>query len=446
MSNFSKSLLSKDVIALACGAMIGWSWVLLTGEWILRAGIAGAALAFIVGSLVVMLIGLTYAELASMMPKVGGEHQYTLRALGYTPSFLASWAVVTAYVTVCVFEAAALPTALEYLFPQLRTGLMWTVGDEGVYLGFVWIGCLASVIMTWINLRGIAFAAFIQGLITLGFVSVGLCFLLGAPWSVAFDTTTSAPMEWAGMLSVLVMVPALLVGFDVIPQSAEEINLPARRIGLLLVISVALAGLWYVAITVAVGVSLPEAQLESSRMATADAMASVWGAPIWGQIMLIAGVLGILSSWNAFIIGGSRVIYALAESGMIPKVFASMHPRYQTPHVAILSIGVLCFFAPLFGREILVWLVNAGSFAIVIAYLFVVVSFIALRVKAPEQSRPFRVPFGIPLGIVTLVLTLGLLTLYLPGSPAALLWPEEWVMVLFSIIVGAVLYRRQSSK
>ncbi len=54
---------------------------------------------------------------------------------------------------------------------------MWTVGDEGVYLGFVWIGCLASVIMTWINLRGIAFAAFIQGLITLGFVSVGLCFL-----------------------------------------------------------------------------------------------------------------------------------------------------------------------------------------------------------------------------------------------------------------------------
>ena len=67
-------------------------------------------------------------------------------------------------------------------------------------------------------------------------------------------------------------------------------------------ISVALAGLWYVAITVAVGVSLPEAQLESSRMATADAMASVWGAPIWGQIMLIAGVLGILSSWNAFIL------------------------------------------------------------------------------------------------------------------------------------------------
>ena len=77
MSNFSKSLLSKDVIALACGAMIGWSWVLLTGEWILR--YRGAALAFIAGSFVVMLIGLTYAELASMMPKVGGEHQYTLR-------------------------------------------------------------------------------------------------------------------------------------------------------------------------------------------------------------------------------------------------------------------------------------------------------------------------------------------------------------------------------
>ena len=107
--------------------------------------------------------------------------------------------------------------------------------------------------MTWINLRGIAFAAFIQGLITLGFVSVGLCFLL-ARLVRGFDTTTSAPMN-GQECSVLVMVPALLVGFDVIPQSAEEINLPARRIGLLLVISVALAGLWYVAITVAVGVS-----------------------------------------------------------------------------------------------------------------------------------------------------------------------------------------------
>ena len=103
-SQFDKSLMSKDVIALACGAMIGWSWVLLTGEWIMRAGVLGAAIAFVMGSVIVLLIGLTYAELASAMPKVGGEHQYTLRALGYLPSFIASWAVVTAYVTVCVFE------------------------------------------------------------------------------------------------------------------------------------------------------------------------------------------------------------------------------------------------------------------------------------------------------------------------------------------------------
>lgn len=446
-SQFDKSLMSKDVIALACGAMIGWSWVLLTGEWIMRAGVLGAAIAFVMGSVIVLLIGLTYAELASAMPKVGGEHQYTLRALGYLPSFIASWAVVTAYVTVCVFEAAALPTALEYLFPELRTGLMWEVGDEGVYFGFVWIGCLASIIMTWINFRGIAFAAFVQGLITLGFVSVGLCFLFGVSWSSGFESgALSATVEWSGMLSVLVMVPALLVGFDVIPQSAEEINLPARRIGGLLVISVALAGLWYIAISVGVGFSLSSDALESTRMATADAMAAAWGDQRWGQVMLIAGVLGILSSWNAFIIGGSRVLFALAESGMIPTVFARMHPRYQTPYVAILSIGGLCFIAPLFGREILVWLVDAGSFAIVIAYVFVVVSFLVLRFKDPEMDRPFKVPLGVPLGIVTLVMTLGLLTLYFPGSPAALLWPEEWLMVLFASAAGALLYRKQRGK
>jgi len=324
---------------------------------------------------------------------------------------------------------------------------MWTVGDEGVYFGFVWIGCLASIVMTWINLRGIAFAAFVQGLITLGFVSVGMCFLLGVSWTSGIEAgALSGELEWAGVLSVLVMVPALLVGFDVIPQSAEEINLPARRIGALLVISVALAGLWYIAISVAVGFSLAPDALESTRMATADAMAAAWGDPLWGQVMLIAGVLGILSSWNAFIIGGSRVLFALAESGMIPSAFARMHSRYQTPYIAILSIGGLCFVAPLFGREILVWLVDAGSFAIVIAYLFVVVSFLVLRAKAPEMDRPFKVPMGVPVGLVTLVLTLGLLTLYLPGSPAALLWPEEWLMVLFSCVVGGLLYRKQRSQ
>ena len=127
MTEFSKVIGRKEVLALSFGAMIGWSWVLLTGDWLLRAGTGGTAVAFIIGGVAVILISLTYAEMASAMPRVGGEHVYTYRALGYTPSFITSWAIVMAYVNVCVFESAALPTAMEYLFPDLKMGYLYSI-------------------------------------------------------------------------------------------------------------------------------------------------------------------------------------------------------------------------------------------------------------------------------------------------------------------------------
>jgi len=349
--------------------------------------------------------------------------------------------VVVAYVTVCVFESAALPTALEYLFPDLAVGLLWQVAGSPVYLSMVLIGALATALMTFINYLGIRFAAFVQTLITVLFIAVGILFFFGVSLSPSLEP---AVPQWTngltGILSVLVMVPALMVGFDVIPQSAEEINLPPNRIGRLLVLSVGLAGAWYIAISLAVGSALTIDGLDASTMPTADAMAAVWGSSLMGQVMLLAGIGGILTSWNAFIIGGSRILYALSASGMIPSVFSRLHPKYQTPYVSVLTIGGLSLMSPLFGREVLVWLVDAGSFAIVVAYLLVVMSFLQLRRAEPAMPRPFRVPFGGWVGSLALILTFGLLLLYLPGSPAALLWPEEWLMLLVSAAVGAIFY------
>ncbi|MEC7370562.1 MAG: APC family permease [Pseudomonadota bacterium] len=441
-TGFRKSLLRRDVVALAFGAMIGWSWVLLSGEWILRAGAMGAVVAFLIGSVAVMLISLTYAELAAAMPKAGGEHVYVLRALGYGPAFVASWAIMMAYVTVCVFESAALPTALEYLFPDFRLVYLWSVQGEAVYLTMVLVGVAGSVLMTFINFIGIRFAAFLQTLITVLFFLVGLSFIAGV---FSYESAFDGPLfvkGGVGVLGVLVMVPALLVGFDVIPQSAEEIKLDPALIGKLLVWSVLLAALWYMGITLAVAWALDGAALHSTDMATADAMATVWGSQTMGNIMLVAGIGGILTSWNAFVIGGSRILYALAESGMIPAMFAKLHPRFNTPYVSILLIGLLSCISPLFGRTVLVWLVDAGSFAVVIAYIMVTWSFLKLRKTEPEMPRPFRVRHGNWVGGSALLLSCGLFCLYLPGSPAALLWPYEWVMVLAGTILGVAFYLR----
>ena len=441
MTEFAKTISRPQVLALSFGAMIGWSWVLLTGEWLIRAGTLGTALAFVAGGVAVLLISLTYAELAAAMPQAGGEHVYTQRALGYGASFITSWAIVMAYVNVCVFESAALPTALEYLFPDLRRGYLYSVEGSDVHASMVAIGVAGAVIMTVINYVGIRFAAFIQVLITTLFFVVGVLFFTGALMApVNPDPVPLMDRGVVGMLGVLVMVPALMVGFDVIPQSAEEINLPRRQIGILLVVSVAMAVGWYIAITLAVGATLPANLLGESSMATADAMTAAWDSPMAGALMILAGVGGILTSWNAFIIGGSRVLYALAESGMIPGAFARLHPRYQTPYVAILFIGVLSCISPFFGRTILVWLVDAGSFMVVIAYLMVAVAFLRLRTTEPEMERPFRVPAGRLVGTLALLMSIALALLYLPFSPSGLLWPQEWAVVLIGSLMGLVFY------
>lgn len=438
---FAKTIVRREVVALSFGAMIGWSWVLLTGEWLTRAGSLGTAIAFAVGGIAVIFISLTYAELAAAMPKVGGEHVYTYRALGFTASFITSWAIVMAYVNVCVFESAALPTALEYLFPDLRVGYLYSIQGSEVYVSLVAIGIAGAVVMTMVNYVGIKFAAFVQTMVTSLFFVVGALFFMGAlNYDLGGEAIAPLSNGIVGIMSVLIMVPALMVGFDVIPQSAEEIDLPPQQIGTLLIISVIMAVLWYIGITFAVSLTLSTSELEAASVATADAMTNAWGTPLAGALMILAGIGGILTSWNAFIIGGSRVLYALSESGMLPSFFSRLHPRYKTPYVSILFIGFLSCISPFFGRTILVWLVDAGSFMIVVAYGFVAFAFLRLRETEPEMARPFMVRHGKIVGYAALTMSVLLGCLYLPFSPSALIWPYEWVVVLLGSVLGLVFY------
>jgi amino acid transporter len=435
-------LKNADVLTLAFGAIIGWSWVLMTGHWITTGGSLGTLAAFAIGGLAIVFIGLTYAELAAAMPLVGGEHVYTERGLGIGASFVCTWALVMAYVTVCVFEAVALPTALVYLFPAIRTeATLWSVRGAPVDIGFVVVGALGAIVMTWINVIGIRTASIVQNAVTSTIVIAGVILMIGA---AAFGEPAHLepllPNGYSGILGVLIMVPAMLVGFDIIPQSAEEIDLPPRRIGALLVVSVFLAVAFYVLVSFSVAVALPPARLPTAELATADAATALWGGSWAGVVLVIGGIGGILTSWNAFIIGASRVLLSMAEAGWLPKAFARIHPTRGTPHVAVIAIGVLSVIAPLFGRTILVWLIDAGSFAVMVAYVFVAAAFVALRSREPEMPRPFRVPAGRTVGWLAIVMGIALIAVYFPGSPSALKWPYEWAIVLAWIALGVALY------
>ena len=440
-ATFLRVLGRKEVLALAFGAMIGWSWVVLSSTWILSAGTLGAILAFLIGGGAMLLIGLTYAELASALPFAGGEHVYSERALGAGASFICTWAIVLGYVSVVTFEAVALPTVLDSLIPGLNKVFLWQIAGWDVYLSWVLTGVAGAVVMTWINIRGVRMASLVQTVVVLAMLLVGILFVSGAVVSGSLSNLQPLWRDgFSGMSLVLVMVPFMFVGFDTIPQAAEEIDLPYRDIGSVLMLSVMMAIVWYGLIVLGVGLMLGESELTNASLAPAEANARIYGE--FGRLALLgAGLAGIITSWNAFIIGGSRAIYALARANLLPAFLGELHPRYHTPVNAILLIGLLSIIGPFFGRPALVWAVDAGGLGIVIAYSMVALSFLVLRRKEPNLERPYRVPYGNLVGWLALLLSFGLGLLYLPGSPSALVWPQEWAIVIAWAFLGWVLYK-----
>lgn len=439
-SQFLRVLGRKEVLALAFGAMIGWSWVVLSGTWISSAGTLGAILAFLLGGVIMLVIGLTYAELASALPFVGGEHVYSLRALGTGASFICTWSIILGYVSVVTFEAVALPTVLDSLVPGLDRVFLWQIAGWDVYLSWVLTGVVGAVVMTILNIRGMRMAAMVQSVVVLAILLVGILFVTGALFQGDLSNMQPLIKDGAsGIALVLVMVPFMFVGFDTIPQAAEEIDLPYKDIGSVLMISVFMAIAWYSLIVLGVGLMLDQAAINTSDVVTAEANARIYGE-LGSTLLLTAGLAGIITSWNAFIIGGSRAIYALARAGLLPAFLGTLHPQYRTPVNAILLIGGLSMIGPFFGRPVLVWLVDAGGLGIVIAYAMVALSFLVLRNKEPELERPYKVPFGKTVGSLALVLSIGFGFLYMPGSPSALLWPQEWAIVILWSVLGLLLF------
>jgi basic amino acid/polyamine antiporter, APA family len=443
-----KILGNKDVLALAFGAMIGWGWVVTSGLWITEAGSLGAIVAFLIGGTLVVFVGLTYAELASAIPLAGGELSYTFKAMGRVASFITTWAIILGYVSVVAFEAVALPTVFEYMVPNYSQGYLYTIADWDVTITWAGVGIVGSILIAWINYRGIKLTSIISVILSTLIIVAGFMLITGSTFGGNFENMQPlVETGMTGILTVIIMTPFMFVGFDVIPQAAEEINLPQRKIGQLLIISVILAVIWYIAIIFGVSRILNPEELSQSNLVTADAMTKAFGnSKLMGNVLVLGGIGGILTSWIGFYVGGSRAIYALANAGMLPKPLGKLHPKYKTPYRAILLIALLSTAAPLLGRPALVWLVNAGGLGLVVAWLMVGISFILLRKKDPMMNRPFKLPGGTLFGWLAVFMSFGVATLYMPGMPSAIKWPYEWLIIGIWTVLGFILYHYSIAK
>lgn len=450
-SKFDKVMGAWDILVIAFGAMIGWGWVINSGDWITTAGFAGSIIAMLIGGVMVFFVGLTYAELTSAMPQCGGEHVFSYRAMGPTGSFVCTWMIILGYVATSAFEATALPTVITYLFPKFNQVYLYSIAGKDIYLTTILLGVGVAVLITFINIRGAKTAAILQTVLTAIIAIAGILLVVGS--AINGDGANITGQMWesgtgttlGSVFKVACMTPFLFIGFDVIPQAAEEINVPYKKIGKIMLLSIFLAVAWYLLIIFAVCYIMPQsaiAQEMSSQngLVSAKAIEIAFRSPLMGKVLIIGGLCGIITSWNSFLMGGSRALYSMGESLMIPKMFGKLG-KHKTPEAAIILCGIACVAAPFFGRGVLVWLVDAASFGCVIAYMFVSISFCILRKKNPEMARPYKVKAGRFVGVMA-VLMAGFMTLLyiVPASfSAALVW-QEWIVVGIWLALGAFFY------
>ena len=410
-SEFDKVLGAWDILVIAFGAMIGWGWVVSSGGWIEKGGVIGAAIGFVIGGIMIFFVGLTYAELTAAMPQCGGEHVFSYRAMGATGSFICTWMIVLGYVSVACFEACALPTILTYLWPGFLKGYLYTVAGFDIYASWLAVAIVVAFLITLINIIGAKTAAVLQTVLTVIIGGAGILLIVA---------------------SVINGDNANMVGQTFIGDSTGSI---VKN-----VISVAVVTL----VIVAVGRVLnPEAILASQAgtgLVTADAMAAAFKTPVMAKVIIVGGMCGIITSWNSFLIGGSRAMYSMAESYMIPKFFAKLHPKYKTPINSLILIGAVTMIAPLAGRKMLVWISDAGNFGCCMAYCMVAISFVMLRKKAPDMARPYKVPCYKFVGAMAILMSALMVAMYcIPGSGATLV-AQEWVAVGSWCLLGVVFY------
>ena len=430
-----------DVWGLALGAIIGWGCFVLPGTAFLpKAGPGGTAMGMLIGALLIIVIAVSYGYLIRKFPISGGEFIYAKEAFGKRNAFVCGWAMILAYWSLIPLNATALAMISRYLFPGIiQQGLLYEIAGWEVYAGEVILASSAIILMALLNIRGIKQAAWMQTAIALTLVGciLVITFLVFciSDWSNLAPGFPDGRRWWKGVFSIVAMAPWAFIGFDCIPQSAEEYNFSHRKSTFIMISAVLVAAILYIAVcaVTAVGVE-PWQQLLDSRNAwpTGYVVRNTMG--LAGIIVLgVAMFCAVVSGMNAFYISTSRLMYAMAKEGSLPKWFEHLSPKYGTPTNAILFTMAMSLFAPWFGREILLWIVDMTSVgaAIVFAYTTGSAAVIGYR----NGSRKYAV-----FGIVGCLFSLFFLSLLIiPGMPGYLTFQSRVVLFVW-ILIGVAFY------
>lgn len=442
-----RELSTLDLFTLGFGAIIGVGWIIIMGEWLTAAGPAGTILALILGAAAMAVIGLSYVEMATLLPVAGGEIAYGYETFGLKAAFAAGWCIVLAYVAGAAFEAIAVGWIAAIMAPGLKGPVLYTILGEEVHAGPLAIGVAGTLFLAWINYRSVKSAAIFQTLATGALILISLIFFIGA--LIGGDARHLEPLiartasgsMLPGLTSVLATIPFFFIGFNIIPQALGEQApgtgaSPVRRTILMSIIA---SCIFYCAIVIASALLMPREQLASAELPVYAAAVGAFKSEAVGQLVLIAGLLGLVTTWNAVFYASTRVLLSLSRARTIPGRFSRLHPRFRTPAAATLLIAVINIVGTCLGRGAILPIVNALGVAIPVVFAMVCLGVCRLRRRGGPGMAGGR-GLAMPLAGAVLSILLSAMALYQAGLSSDGAVPTEWLILLGWILLGALFW------
>ncbi|ASK62134.1 amino acid permease [Virgibacillus phasianinus] len=451
-TQLKKSLKPHWVWAIALGSSIGWGAFVQPTVWMSGGGPLGVIIGFLIGAALMMLIAVSYGFLIKSFPVSGGEFAYAFVSLGRTHAFICGWFLTLGYICIVALNASAFALMFKFIFPKVIENLhLYQIAGWDVYGMEVLIASLVLIIFGYLNVRGTGLTGrmqFIFCVIMLAGVALITILIGGSPGTSLSDIKPYFPTDtttFAAIISIVAIAPWAYVGFDNVPQAAEEFNFSSKKAFSLIILAILFSGILYSFMIIATAMASPwQAMAEAGNIwGTAAAVKDVLGA--FGLVILaVALSMGIFTGLNGFIISASRLLFAMSRAKILPEVFSKVHPKYKTPYVGIIFTAVLAMFAPWFGREALLWVVDMSSIGVSIAYFYT--CFTAFSIFKWSMSSDFNSAkhviapgkkFISIIGMLASITFIGLLLI--PGSPA-FLGIESRIALLAWIVLGAVFY------
>lgn len=473
-NNLRRQLSPLHVWAIAFGCVIGWGSFINPGKKFLpNSGVAGTAIAMILGAMVMIIIAFSYAYMVPKYPTAGGEFSFAKNCFGKKMAFICGWFLVVAYLTNVPMNSTAIGLIVDGLDGAsdfLKFGFHYSIAGFEIYAGEMLLSMLILILFGWLNIIGVKKAGIVQTILSSLLVTCVFVLFVSALFSakakninmqpiwgfdkaaaIAAGATTAeigpyahtGPSGIAGaILATFAIAPWAYVGFDAIPQAAEEFNFSFRKVSFIMIVAIVFGCFVYVSNNTVAAAALenwPDRVIAGEWVLLVAAEELLGG---FGKVLIGIGVsCAVLSGIMGFYLASSRLMYSMSREGYLPKWFGKVDETYGTPRNAILFCIIISLSGPILGREALGWFVDMSAIGASIGYFFTCASTLITGRKSGDGTAFLKTMAwtGVIFSLAFMVLQL----IPIPGLSGVHFGKESYLMLVVWVVIGLVFYLKQ---